>query len=360
MTFITGSLFLTPLADRYGRKRTIISAIAITGLLAAASGVFANYWLVLISRAGIGLAVALVAPAAQALVAETQAPENRGGAMGILSAGPPAGLIVGLGLWGWITSAFGWQTALVSVGIFSFVLALILTKTIDEPPRPAVAVGKTSFIANIKTLYRVKSYRHMVLAFSITGIGAMGGAQWHPTFLVRVHELNMSTVGIALALISGGVGIISALLSGRIGNALSKRDVRAPMWICMVGVLIAGPLFVAAYLAPSAEMCLLMLTAASLFGYCATPHLFTVTQSATPPALRAFAAGVAMAAFTGCGMALGVPLIGALSDMMTAEYGASGLGYALASIAIFYVWAAVHYALAARHYESDLERVNSA
>jgi MFS family permease len=262
-------------------------------------------------------------------------------------------------LWGWITSEFGWQIALISVGASTLLVALVLNRIIDEPPRPAsTTAAKTSFIANIKTLYRVRSYRHMVLAFAITGIGAMGGVQWHPTFLARIHDMDMATIGISLALISGGVGTVSAVLSGRLGSYFSKRDVRAPMWICAVGVLVAAPLFVGAYLVISSTMSLLLLIAASLFGYVCTPQLFTVTQSATPLALRAFAAGVAMAIFTGLGMAVGVPLIGAISDLMTANYGASGLRYALASIAIFYIWAAVHYVLAARHYDQDLQLVN--
>jgi hypothetical protein len=188
----------------------------------------------------------------------------------------------------------------------------------------------------------------MLLGFSLSGVAAMGAMQWLPIFLMRYHALDIKTIGLLLAGIIGVIGMCSALLSGALGARLTPRDGRAPMWICMGGMMLATPVFMAAYFVSSTTVAVLLLSVGTLLGFMAPPQFFMVAQVVVALPLRAFSAGVAMALFTALGLGGGVSLAGAISE--TGWWGVDSLRYALAIVTVFYVWAAVHFLLAARNY----------
>ncbi len=71
--------------------------------------------------------------------------------------------------------------------------------------------------------------------------------------------------------------------------------------------------------------------------------------------MRAVSASVLLFIQTIIGLTLGPAIVGKISDMLEPTVGqGAGIAYPMAAIGIVNLWAAVHYALAARRYREDL------
>jgi predicted MFS family arabinose efflux permease len=351
--YALSSLVLPHFTARYNRRWVISGAVAVSGILALLSGMMQSYAAILLCRAGIGMAIAIVAPVSQAIIAENITLEDSSRVQGTVAAGAPIGVIIGLGLWGWITESYGWQFGLSLSGMVTLVIAALLFITIGEQRRTAApGDGESlSFVSSLRHLWHIKTYRHMVLGFSLTGVAAMGAVQWLPIFFMRYHGLDIKTVGMVLAGIVGVVGTLSVLLSGALGARISPRDSAGPMWISAGGAITATPLFIAAYFLPSTVAVVALLSLATLLGFMIPPQFFMVVQTVVTLPLRAFASGVAMALFTAFGLGGGVTLTGVISEL--ALWGDESLRYSLSFVTLFYLWGAVHILLAARFCESE-------
>ncbi|MBT4518736.1 MAG: MFS transporter [Halieaceae bacterium] len=354
IAFAVGSLVLPHFCGRYNRRSVICGAVALSGVLALLSGTTESYAAILMCRAGIGMAIAVVAPLSQLVIAENIALENNSKIQGVVAAGAPMGVIVGMGLWGWVTQQFGWQAGLLFSGVATLLVAGLMFILIGGRPRPlALEHGHPpTFISSLGQLWKIRTYCHMVLGFSLLGAAAMGAVQWLPVFFIRFHGLDLKTVGMVLAGIVGVVGTLSALLSGILGSRITSRDSRGPMWICAGGALTAAPLFIAAYLVQSTAAAVVLMSLATLLGFMGPPQLFVVVQTVVALPLRAFASGLAMASFTALGLGGGVTLVGFISEQ--AVWGDESLRYALAIVSLLYLWGAVHFLLAAHYSKAEL------
>jgi len=347
IAYAVASLALPHFFDRYNRRNIITGAVAISGVLALLSGMTGSYMAMLFFRAGIGMAVAVIAPACQAIIAASITVENSSKIQGIVAAGAPTGVIIGLGLWGWVIENYGWQLGLSLSGIATLAIAGLLFVIVGDQHRPSATKEEPglSFASSLRHLWHIKTYRHMTLGFSLIGVAAMGAVQWLPIFLLRYHALDIKTVGMVLAGIVGVVGTISVLLSGALGARITHRDSRGPMWICACGAILATPLFILAYFIPSTIAAVALLSMATLFGFVVPPQFFMVVQMVVKLPLRAFASGVAMALFTAFGLGGGVSLAGVISEM--GLWGDESLRYSLSIVTLFYLWGAMHFLVAA-------------
>ncbi len=353
VAYAIASLTLPRLVDQYNRRLVISGAVALSGILALVSGMMASYTAILVCRAGIGMAVAIVAPVSQAIIAENFTLGNGSRIQGIVAAGTPVGVIVGLGIWGWVVETHGWQTGFYLSGIFTLLIAGLLYFWIGKQdcPRSFHKSDELSFVASLRRLWQIKTYRHMVLGFSLISVAAMGAVQWLPIFLMRFHALDIKTAGMILAVIVGAVGAVSALLSGALGVRISRHDQRGPMWISAGGVMAATPLYIVAYFVPSTVVAVSLLGLATLFGFMVPPQFFVVVQSVVTLPLRAFAAGAAIAFFTAFGLGGGVTLVGAISEL--GIWGDESLRYSLSIVTLFYLWGATHFLLASRYCKAE-------
>ena len=81
------------------------------------------------------------------------------------------------------------------------------------------------------------------------------------------------------------------------------------------------------------------------------------TQSLVPLRMRGVASAIALLIINLIGLAMGPPAVGALSDYLTPTLGDNALRYALLiGVSVVTPWAALHYFLASRSIERDLDR----
>lgn len=138
------------LGDRFGRRRMLITGLAVflAGSLvgALAGGVEA----VVAARAVMGVGAALVTPLALSVLPSLFAPEERTKAVGIVSAGSTLGLPLGPIIGGWLLNHFWWGSVflinlpMAALGIAACVLLLPETR---DPASPTVDTVSTALTA---------------------------------------------------------------------------------------------------------------------------------------------------------------------------------------------------------------------
>jgi AAHS family 4-hydroxybenzoate transporter-like MFS transporter len=117
-----GCLFIAPIADRIGRRRLFIVAIALESLAMILSSFVASYNQLLVLRFLAGLGIGGLLPTMAAVASEFSNNKRKDLAVGFVQAGWPIGAIL-MGFYtAWIVPQFGWRSAYLSAGIISAVM----------------------------------------------------------------------------------------------------------------------------------------------------------------------------------------------------------------------------------------------
>lgn len=104
-----GAALLSPLADRVGRRKHILTFLVMIIIGMTLSGLAPNYTAFLIARFFAGLFLGGIVPSINALVSEYASNERRGTVMGVYGIGFPLGAAIGGVLSIALIGAFGWH-----------------------------------------------------------------------------------------------------------------------------------------------------------------------------------------------------------------------------------------------------------
>jgi MFS family permease len=114
------------LGDLVGRRRLLLSGIALFTLASALCGLAPNLGLLIAARALQGLGAAVMMALTLAFVGETVAKDKTGGAMGLLGSMSAVGTAMGPALGGVLIGGFGWRWIFfisVPLGLLTWLLA---------------------------------------------------------------------------------------------------------------------------------------------------------------------------------------------------------------------------------------------
>ena len=106
--------------DRYGVKRLFTVAVALWGVITAATAVVTFAWQLVLLRLLLGASEALLTPASMRWIRLNCREDQRGIAIGIVMAGTKVGPAIGAWLSAILISAYGWQMMFVLLGLCSF------------------------------------------------------------------------------------------------------------------------------------------------------------------------------------------------------------------------------------------------
>jgi predicted MFS family arabinose efflux permease len=359
-------------ADRGVRRSIVAAGLFLWSGFTAVCGFSQSFWHLLVSRMGVSVCEAAGAAPAQSLLADYFPPARRATAMAIFGTGGIVGMGLGLVLGGWVTDHWGWRYAFFVFGVPGMLLALVLRATVREPVRGAFdglaggagGPGGESALEVVRFLWRLPSYRHMLIAASCHAFAGYGAGTWYPTFLTRVYEVSRFDAGTYMMLAGPLMSAIGSLVGGRLADGLGLRDVRWYMWLPGAGALAALP-FAAGFLLWPEEVvleiggrrllpALLILCPASALGaFWSGPTLAMVLGLARPH-MRALAAALLLMTYNLVGLGLGPFAVGFLSDALEPRFGVDAVRHALLLVALAHVAGSLHNALAARTLAADL------
>ena len=329
------------LADKWSRRNVLAISMTVWSAITAMCGLAANFWQMALLRIGVGVGEAGGTPPSQSLLSDYFPREKRSLALGIYSAAPHVGMLVGLFGGAMIAEAYGWRTVFIVFGLPGILLAPLLYFTVKEPARPVqeAAVEGDSLWATVKSLYNMPAFTYISLAIGVTAVSAFGLGAWSPSFLIRVHGISIVDTGLYLGLVGAICGGVGAVLGGYICDRMAAKN---PVWqlrLPAIGILLSLPFLAGFILWPEQDTVLLMgknvpvavffmIFSTVLAGFWVGPT-YAAAQNLVPPNCRAQASALLLLAFNLLGMGFGPFLVGMLSDSLVDSYGEQSIRYAL-------------------------------
>jgi predicted MFS family arabinose efflux permease len=349
------SVGIARIADRWSPRLVIALSLGVWSFATAISGVAQNFIQLFLARASVAAGEAGSTPAAHAFIARTYPRDRRSMMVAIFSLGVPIGAMLGLTMGGWINDAFNWRTAFFVVGLPGLMVALLIRFVVPEPPQQSITDGGPDrFWSTFRALFAMRTFRQMVFACSMFGIGSYALNIFAAAFLIRTHHLTAARAGAAFGFAFGVGGFLGTVLGGALSDWLGRRDVRWRQGVPGLGVLLSAPTMFVAFTTASLTVSVTCLMLTYVFGLAYYAPTFACLQSLVPDRVRATAAGILLFFLTLIGASLGPWLVGFFSDLLAPTYGTLSLRHAMSFLPVTMVWSALHFFLAAKALPKDL------
>lgn len=319
--FMFSYMLLAPLfgwlGDRWSRTRLASGGVVVWSLATAMSGFAPGYASLLAARAAVGVGEASFGTVSPGLVADYFSKERRGRILSWFYVAIPVGSALGYLLGGVLGQKFGWHAAFMLVGVPGLLLAIPIA-LLRTPPRGGddslpQALGK-KVSSGYAALFRNRTFVCNTLAMASMTFAIGGLAQWLPSFLHRVHALDVAKGNTLFGATTVMAGILGTLSGGWLGDRWQKKSGRGYLLLSGWGFLIGTPFAVWAILASGLTSCMSAIFIAEFFLFLNTGPLNTVIINVTNPAVRAMAFAVNIFFIHALGDAVSPSIIGWLSD----------------------------------------------
>ena len=307
-----GSIFLTPLADKIGRRALTICALCLASIGMALSIVASGPTELMIYRIITGLGIGAMMANLIVLVSEYCSDKRRGAILGVYSAGYPIGATLGGVIAGPLLPAFGWRSVFVIGAVLTVVVLLVSIRRLPESvdflltKRPANALAKTNAILakmnrpqvaqlpavhhtgptdsavreiltapiRFRTLMLWIGYACLVAAYYFVNT-------WTPKIIAT--SSGQDSLGVTIGVIANAGGIIGCLVFGALALRFhTRRLLVTALALSAIAYLAFGLLFQVLSVAIAIALLLGILTTAAIAGfYSYTPEVYSTRSRAT-------------------------------------------------------------------------------
>jgi MFS family permease len=325
------SLWGGVIADRYRKRRILLTTQAIMGMLALILGILAltgavAVWQVYLLAFALGMVAVVDNPARQTFVAEMVGRDGMANAIALNGATFNLARIVGPAVAGLVIAAVGIPVAFL-VNAASYGAVLVGLKLMRESElRPVARAPKAPGQLREAFTYvraRPELWLTMVLVFFVATFGM--------NFQVTTALMSKGVFGTG----ASEFGLASAMFAlGALGGALvAARRARPSMRLLLTTALAFGLLEVATGLMPVFWAFLIMLVPTGMAVLMFSTAANSTTQLSTTPEVRGRVMGLYMLVFLG-GAPLGSPLVGWAAEQFGARAGLIGGGVISAAAAV--------------------------
>lgn len=300
------ALFSNVLIGKMNRKTVLValSALAVGSNILAATA--SEFWLLLVGRAGLGIALSGFWALSVAVVARLVGANAQGRGMAIVTLGVSLATIAAPSMGALISDWLGWRTAMALTAGLAIIAMLL--QLVSLPSLPA---STSNSMTDVFKLTRRRGVQLGMLAILLLMTGHFAGSIYVRPFLEQVTLLD--TQPIALALLGFGVASV-------IGNVAGGRmaDASITMALTVTAVLMG---FAALVLVLGGSYAAIAFTLVALWGFAfgmAPVVLPTNLSRSAPDALEA--AGSLMVVSFQVAISIGAVVGGYVVD----NYGAAG------------------------------------
>lgn len=333
------ALFGVPIArwaDRGNRRGILAVGIALWSGATLVFGLGTGFVLLLLARIGVAIGEAAVMPTALSLIADYFPPARRARAISIFQSAIFVGLMA-TSLAGLAAQAWGWRAAFVLVGLVGLAFAAIFGLTVAEPvrgrfdpPAPAGA-AQPPLGESLRLIGAQPAYLLILASVASTAMSASVFSAWAPTYLVRVHHLDIGEVARLVGPINGVGGFLGSLLGGFVAAHLVKRtgQERGALWLPCGALMLAVPAAAVFVFSDSPVLAMVALAVQAFLWATKIAPCYAVALSLVPPRLRAFSVSLLLMVSGVVGYGAGPTLVGLFSDLLEPHYGVLALRYAL-------------------------------
>jgi MFS family permease len=335
--------------DRFSRRIVIFLGLTVWSLSCSGAGFVTTFAGLFASRVGVGVGEAALSPGAHSMLSDLFPRRKLSMALGVFVIGANIGVAVSYGLGGtlihWLSVAeklqlplLGefrpWQLAFLIAGAPGVALCWLLF-TIPEPvrQRQGGAASSQAVFAPVVRYVRTQSGALICVfvGFALNNLLGYTVLSWTPAFLERRFGWHIGEIGPALGILLGGAGICAMLASGAIADRFYTRgrhDISVRMSV--VAMLVAAPLALCAFLAPTPQICLLFLTLTYFCTSSTVPNAATSLQLIAPNELRGRLAAGYIFLSNMVGQGMGPVTVGFITEHVFHNHRL--VGYSLATV----------------------------
>jgi MFS family permease len=354
-------LMIARVAERVRRLSLISLGTLLWSGATALCGWAGGWFQLLAARMGVGVGEAIGLPSLQSVLADYWPANKRGFALSVLMLAPPIGAMLGFMGGAWIAQEFGWRETFLVAAVPGVVLGIIAWVFVAEPKRgqhDAVTDDAVPpFREVLRRLFAIPSARQFVLGSALAAMFGFGLNYFFTSLMIRQFDTSLAEAGLYSGLVASAPAAISVVLQGWLGDRLAVRTPAAYALIPAASLMIGGPIYALGIVQTSLPTLLAFICLATFLNFGYLGVTFAALQNLMHPRMRATCSAMLNVVY-GLSSAGGPLLLGWMSDHFAKSQGeAQGLVTAMAVAGSLYVWAAVHYLLAARRYRADLATI---
>lgn len=353
-------LVVARIAERRRRLTLVAIGTFFWSIATALTGMAGSFWQLFAARIGVGVGEAIGLPSSNSIVSDYFPREKRTTAISIHALSPPLGAFLGAVGGSLIASTYGWQTALFVAAAPGILLSVALHLFVEEPPRGQFDdIADTQAIPSmgdvLRRYWQRGTIRHVLAGSAIASMVGFGLNTFLAAYLARRFGFSLVEAGLTSGLVASLPASLSVVGAGWLSDRLAPRDRRSYVLIPAYSLLISCPLYILGIWQDTAFWFILIIGLAALVQYCYLGPTFATIQNLLHPRMRATGSAVNNVVYSLVGGGLGPVLLGAISDWTNRSAPTAGeaLGWGMGIFALFYLWAALHYFLAARHIRRD-------
>jgi len=344
-------------ADRKGRARVIVLAVATWSLFTALCGLVTSFWQLFLARMGVGVGEAGGVAPSYTLIAEHVPPQRRARAMAIFFLGIPIGSALGLFFGGWLAQAVDWRAAFIVIGIAGLPVAWLIARFVpNATPEPATKTAP--FFEVLGELAAKPSFWFLSLGAASGSICGYGFGFWLPSFFSETLGLSLRNIGAyygSIVLVGGALGIwLGGVASDRLGVARPAAYPAVPA----TAFLLSVPAYVVAVSTASRGLAWLLFAFAYALSLAWLGPITTAIQGLVAPGRRATASACFLLFVNLIGLGFGTFIFGFAADRLRPAYGTEAMRAAILGGLGFYVLAALLCGLAVITIRRDAESPN--
>jgi predicted MFS family arabinose efflux permease len=387
---------MSRLAERFNRVGIISICLVAWSGMTMLCGAAQGFVQLLLFRVGVGVGEAGCNPCSHSMIADAVAPSERSRALSIYQIGATVGTAAGAVLGGFVAEKLGWRAAFLVVGVPGLIVAAIMWLFAREPVRTAVDTSAQSVDGAkvwrvLLKLLKSRAAVHIAMGFTLVSFAGSGISAFAQPYLVRAYGLSYGQVGLLIGLSGGVASVTSLVLQGRVTDYATRHDVRWHAWLPIIGVTVAVPFAMMIFVTHTWQVSVFCSFCTTFFSSWFTlPSLSALHRILGP---RLVATGMALVlmlqnlAGLGGGPYLAGVFIDAFSQHLFSGAGAvsfsqacpggvaragaavlqqschaallGGTRLGLMCIAVFFLWAVLHFALAARPVRRELTQART-
>lgn len=340
------------LADRYSRRKMIVSGLFIWSLMTLVSGFATSIAVLIGARVVVGVSQAMLSPAVHSYMADTFSAKHRATLFSIYA----SGIFLGIGLsylaGGTIALHYDWRVALIAAGLPGLLLAPVAWYFIYEPPRasPQKSSFEQGFIADCKEILNKRTIRWHLVGFAClacTGytILAFAGNIFSDVYNAPhyIPKFGWFMFGVAGTII----------LSGKLSDLLARKKPERRFWMPIVAAVGGIPFYMAGLFADDVHQAYLLIGSGVLISSSYNGVAAAIIQYLVKPDQRALTGGIYLFVISIAGFGVGPPVAGFLTDSVFS--GIYAVSYAILTIVVCCgVIALFSFLKAISYYKDDL------
>jgi predicted MFS family arabinose efflux permease len=240
------------LADRFSRKKVLITAFALWSGFTAMCGAATGQLTLFLARIGVGAAGAAGPPCCLSMIADSIAERRRGGALGVFYGSSALGGLLAYSAGAWIAAHYGWSAAFLAAGAPALALVPLMMWFLREParrvtrPQPKNAPVREAVAA----ITQNRQLTLLIVAATIASLPGGGLYVWVTSLLIRNHGMELAKAGSVVAIVAGLIVPLGMFSGGRLSDKFLVKSPGAPMFLASVTCLGAAILGVIVAFSP--------------------------------------------------------------------------------------------------------------